>query len=309
MYRLNGRMYTASGALLQDALAAAHAKHLRPQCACKEPAAPMYIARSAGSFVVKRMPCTGHSHAPRCPHHSHESDGSIGDSTRPAIQRDPVTGQVRIRATFAMSSGETGLSLHAGRDHGLQEVRQRFTLRDLILYLWNEAELTTWRPEFAGKRTWGVVRHHLLRAASNVWVNGTPLAHGLFIPEPFSVDKADEIRTRRLECFANGFGARSSPLQRMLLIGEVKDIVSAPPWSHVVIKHLPDTSLLLRNVSDRWHPVRYLRRIGNPSVRLLMAATFSLSHVTRPIIEHFCLVPMSAKWLPVDFGPDHREAL
>jgi len=306
MYLLNGELYTASGAPLQDALAVAHAEHLRPRCACTEQAAPMYIARATGSFVVKRMPCTGHLHAPRCPHHSHDSEESSSDSTRPAIQRDPVTGQVRIRAAFAMSSGETALSARAGRDHGLQEARHRFTLRDLILYLWNEAELTTWQPVFAGKRTWAVVRHHLLRAASSVWVNGTPLTQALFIPEPFRVDKADEIRARRIDHLARFVGHRSTRQRRMLLIGEVKEWTTSAPQPRVVIKHLPDTILRLPAKGRDWHAAHEPN--GEAPLRQVIGATFCLSGDGGLMIEEFQIIPMSAHWLPAQVGEVWRGA-
>jgi len=304
MYLLNGELYTASGAPLQDALAVAHVEHLRPRCACTEQAAPMYIARATGSFVVKRMPCTGHLHAARCPHHSHDSEESSSDSTRPAIQRDPVTEQVRIRAAFAMSSGETGLSAHAGRDHDLREARQRFTLRDLILFLWNEAELTTWRPEFAGRRTWAVVRHHLLRAATDVWVNGVPLARALFIPEPFSVAKAEEIRARRIDHLARFVGHRSTRQRRMLLIGEVKEWTTSAPQPRVVIKHLPDTILRLSAKGPGWQAGHEPN--GEAPLRQVMGATLGLSGNKGLTIEEFQIIPMSAEWLPAQLGEAWR---
>jgi len=298
MYLLNGQMYTASGAPLQDALAVAHAEHLRPRCACTERAAPMYIARATGSFVVKRMPCTGHLHSLRCPHHSHESDASIGDSSQPAIQRDPVTGQVRIRAAFAMSSGETGLSLHAGRDHGLREARHRFTLCDLILYLWNEAGLTTWRPEFADKRTWAVVRHHLIRAASSTWVNGTPLTQALFVPEPFSVAKADAIRARRLDRLSRYLCSSPARDRRMLLIGEVKELSTSALQPRVVIKHLPDTIMRLPPTASGLHADQTGEPNCEPPSRLVIGATFSLNGGAALTINEFQIVSMSAEWLP-----------
>ena len=311
MYLVNGRTFRADEPALQEALAAAYDRHARPRCLCSSTSVPVYIAKTSEAWLLKRMPLTGHLHDSGCRHHQQPEIESPIATTRPAIHEDPVTGWVRIRGDFALSNRcAPARSLPVvAEGSSIRNVDPRLGLRGLVLYLWQRAELTVWRQAFAGKRSWAVVRHHLLHAASNVAVNGMPLAKSLFVPETFSIAKAEEIRARRLECFANGFGDRSSPLKRMLLIGEVKDIMSAPPQSHVVVKHLPDTSLVLRNVSDRWHADRYLRRIIDPSVHLVLAATFSLPHVTRPIIEDFCLVPMSTEWLPVDVGPGHQEAL
>ena len=46
----------------------------------------------------------------------------------------------------------------------------RLSLRGLLYFLWHEAELTRWHPGFTGKRTWSVVRSHLLSAARNMTV-------------------------------------------------------------------------------------------------------------------------------------------
>ena len=205
-----------------------------------------------------------------------------------------------------MSISEMGRSSHMGSDPGLREVRQWFTLRDLILYLWSEAKLTTWRPEFAGKRTWGVVRRQLLRAASNVWVNGTPLAHGLFIPEPFSVDKADDIRTRRLDRLAQFLGHHPARERRMLLIGEVKEWTTSAPQPRVVIKHLPDTILRLPAKGPGWHTGQ--KPNGEAPLRQVMGATFRRNSTTGLVIEEFQIVQLTAEWLPVPRGQGPREA-
>jgi hypothetical protein len=203
-----------------------------------------------------------------------------------------------------MSIAETGHSSHVGSDLGLRDVRQRLTLRDLILFLWNEAELTTWRPEFAGRRTWAVVRHHLLRAATDVWVNGVPLARALFIPEPFSVAKAEEIRARRIDHLARFVGHRSTRQRRMLLIGEVKEWTTSAPQPRVVIKHLPDTILRLSAKGPGWQAGHEPN--GEAPLRQVMGATLGLSGNKGLTIEEFQIIPMSAEWLPAQLGEAWR---
>ena len=48
-------------------LAAAHVRKDRLHCACTHPHPEMYIAKTQGKFLVKRMPETGAEHAPDCP--------------------------------------------------------------------------------------------------------------------------------------------------------------------------------------------------------------------------------------------------
>jgi len=66
---------------------------------------------------------------------------------------------------------------------------QRLTLRSLLHYLWDQAELTHWKPGFVGRRSWTTVRRHLLRAAEYKVVRGHPLLASLYIPETFSVER------------------------------------------------------------------------------------------------------------------------
>uniref|UniRef100_UPI000EA83171 DUF1173 family protein n=1 Tax=Ruegeria sp. EL01 TaxID=2107578 RepID=UPI000EA83171 len=51
----------------QKALTAAHSAGTRVECGCRMPAPEMYIAATAGKFIVKRMPGTGPDHAIDCP--------------------------------------------------------------------------------------------------------------------------------------------------------------------------------------------------------------------------------------------------
>ena len=297
MYTLDGRQYTPSDPLFQDALAIAHVEHRRPHCSCTDSAAPMYVARATGTFAIKRMPYTGHLHAPGCPHHS-SNEYEQSETVRPAIERDPRTGQVRIRAGFAMSSGSTHTATDGDRHHHHQEAHRRLTLHALVIYLWNRAELTAWRPGFVGKRNWAVVRYRVLRAAQDVWVNGALLAHALFIPEPFSVERAQDIRDRRLERFARGFGNRTGTNRRMLLIGEVKDLATSAPKPHVVIKHLPDTTVRLpalwRDASGKGHDPR-----EGAAPHRVMCATVDLNAIGELVVRELQIVSMSQQWRPI----------
>jgi len=49
---------------LQDALADAYRKRIRPLCLCKEGGLAMYIAQVGEQYIVKRMPMTGGGHDP-----------------------------------------------------------------------------------------------------------------------------------------------------------------------------------------------------------------------------------------------------
>ena len=112
----------------------------------------------------------------------------------------------------------------------------KLSLRGLLHYLWDQADLTRWQAGFAGKRTWGTVRKHLLLAAENKIARGDSLGSRLYSPEVFSVDQRDAINTRRMAQWSQAIAAPGKPQQLMLLIAEVKEIVPARYGFKAVVK-------------------------------------------------------------------------
>ena len=91
MYLIQGRRYSPDDEGFADALAAAHAAHLRPLCLCLVRGIEMYVARLSDSFIVKRMPYTGSHHAPDCPSYEPPAELSgLGQVLGSAITEDPV---------------------------------------------------------------------------------------------------------------------------------------------------------------------------------------------------------------------------
>jgi Protein of unknown function (DUF1173) len=84
---------------LGPALADAHARRIRPLCLCREPGAPLYIARVAGQFIPKRMPGTGVQHDPGCESYEALPELSgFGDVVGRAIQEDAEAGVTVLTA-------------------------------------------------------------------------------------------------------------------------------------------------------------------------------------------------------------------
>ena len=121
----------------------------------------------------------------------------------------------------------------------------KLSLRGLLHYLWNQAELTHWHAGFAGKRSWGTARRHLLVAAQNKIARSGALGSRLYIPEILSVERRDAINSRRIAQWATAFSVPGKPQHLMLLIGEVKEIVPARYGYKAVIKHVPDQAFLV----------------------------------------------------------------
>ena len=177
-YLIGGQQYDTDSPGFAEAIAAAHAAHHRPRCLCLVDGVEMYVSRLGDGFIVKRMPNTGSHHAPDCPSYEPPAESSgLGQVLGSAISEDPTTGETTLKLDFSMSkiAGRTAMPAAGGDSDSVASSGTKLSLRGLLHYLWDQAELTRWQPGFAGKRTWGTVRKYLLQAAENKIARGDSL--------------------------------------------------------------------------------------------------------------------------------------
>lgn len=310
-YAIGDQRWARDAPGFADAIAHAHEKHLRPRCLCQpgQPGIDMYVARVLNGFTVKRMPNTGSQHATTCPSYEPLAEFSgLGPLVGTAIVENPVTGMTTLKLDFPMSklpsravqppSAITSSSVVA---HG-----HRLGLRALLHYLWDQAELTLWKPGFAGRRTWGTVRKHLLQAAENKFVYGHSLLGSLYIPEVFSVEQRDAIRSRRQWLWAHGAPRHEQPQALLLMVAEVKEIAPARYGHKAIFKHLPDQAFAVDDALCRRLERSFEHELTlwgtEPDLHLIMAATFRVGEAGTLAIVELSLMLTTSQWLPVRDG-------
>ena len=309
-FLIGGRRVEAATATFSQEIAWAHARGRRPLCLCVPGGVEMYVARLAGtsgSFVVKRMPDTGHLHAPDCPSYEPPPDTSgLGQVLGSAIIEDLATGETTLKLDFPLVKfpGRSTIQPQSLAGDSVESKGTRLSLRSLLHYLWDQAELTRWHPGFLGKRTWATVRRHLLKAAAYRIAHGVPLRSRLYIPEPFSVEHRDAINARRVLQWSHATELPGMPQHLMLLIGELKDIARARYGFKAIVKHLPDLSFTLDEGSYRRLCARFGPALAMWSdlqdVHMLMIATFSVSPAGTPAIVESSLMPATSQWVPLE---------
>ena len=188
----------------------------------------------------------------------------------------------------------------------------KLSLHQLLLYLWHEAGLTRWQPSFAGKRYWGTVRWRLLQAASSKLIGGRPLRDRLYIPEPFVVERRDEIAHRRAAAWSMAKSGGPAPGQLLLLIGELKEIAPARCGFRAVVKHMPDQAFsvddrLHRQMTGRLEPAMALWNTAD-DVRMLVIGTFAINTAGVPTVAELALMPTTREWIPIS-DIDERERI
>jgi len=309
VYEISGRRFEVGARGFADAVAEAHTAQQRPRCMCLVEGVEMYVARLGDGYIVKRMPDTGSHHAPDCPSYEPPAELSgLGQVLGSAITEDPATGETTLRLDFPLTTmpGRSTIPPAGGEGDSVSSSGTKLSLRGLLHYLWDQAELTRWHPGFAGKRTWATVRRHLLHAAEQKLARGDALRSRLYVPEPFSIEERDAINTRRLAQWQSAVPAPGKAQQLMLLICEVKEIVPARYGFRVVVKHMPDQAFaideeLYRRLGRRFEAELALWGASD-DIHMVMIATFGVSSAGVPAIHELCLMPATRQWLPVEDG-------
>lgn len=313
VYEIAGRRFEVGARAFADAVAEAHAAHQRPLCMCLVEGVEMYVARLGGGYIVKRMPDTGSRHAPDCPSYEPPAEFSgLGQVLGSAITEDPASGETTLKLDFPLTKmpGRSTIPPTGGEGDSVSSTGTRLSLRGLLHYLWDQAELTRWHPGFVGKRTWTTVRRHLLHAAEHKLARGDALHARLYVPEPFSIEERDAINARRLSQWQSAVPAPGKAQQLMLLIGEVKEIVPARYGFKAIVKHVPDQAFaideqLYRRLGRRFESELALWGASD-DIHMVMIATFGVSGAGVPAIHELCLMPVTRQWLPVDDGFEKR---
>ncbi|MFT3955766.1 MAG: DUF1173 domain-containing protein [Piscinibacter sp.] len=309
VYEIAGRRLELGARGFAETIADAHAAHTRPRCMCLAEGVEMYVARLGEGYIVKRMPETGCKHAPDCPSYEPPAEFSgLGQVLGTAISEDPATGETTLKLDFPLSKtpGRSTMPPAGGESDSVASSGTRLSLRGLLHYLWDQAELTRWHPGFAGKRTWATVRRHLLQAAEHKLARGDALRARLYVPEPFAVDAREAINARRLAQWQHAVALPGKPQHLMLLVGEVKEIVPARYGFKAMVKHMPDQAfaideLLYRRLGRRFEHELALWGANN-DIHMMTIATFGVSSAGLPAIHELCLMPVTRQWLPVDDG-------
>lgn len=312
-YEVGGQRFEPTSCGFYEAIAAAHAAHQRPRCMCRVEGVEMYIARLGDGFIVKRMPNTGSRHASACPSYEPPAELSgLGQVLGAAISEDPATGETTLKLDFPLSkvSGRSTMPAEAGTSDSVATDGTRLSLRGLLHYLWDQAELTRWQPGFAGKRSWATVRKHLLQAAASKIARGGALRARLYIPEVFSVEQRDAINARRLAQWAHATTTPGRPQQLTLMIGEVKEIVPARYGYKAVIKHVPDQAFALDEQLYRRLGQRFDEELSlwgtSDSLRMVIIATFGVASTGVPTVDRASPMLVTSEWLPVENSLEQR---
>lgn len=305
-FKIGDRVIEESSPDLRGFLSHAYEQRLRPVCMCREPPAPMYIARVEDLYLIKRMPLSGRGHDPAC--HSYEPPyelSGLGALVGNAIQID-ANGKANLKLDFSLTKRgprATPRTPAESSEHSIRSEPRNLSLRAMLHYLWEAGELTEWRSTWSGKRGWGRVRSSLCNAAAQMTARGAILSEMLFVPEVFHADDKDGIAVRRAAALKGVQATGSGPRKLMMIVAEVKEFSAAREGQRIVVRHMPFPLMIeesaWRRLAARHEAELELWR-SNEVFHLIVIATFGISAAGIAGVEEVALMVVNEQWLPFE---------
>jgi hypothetical protein len=304
-YLINGRIFSAHDPALQGALARTYGTPIRPRCLCIDGGVEMYVSKF-DEFVIKRMPESGGQHRPTCPSYELPArDSGLGQVLGEAvIEHGPDVVELRLEFPLSRRIGRSRAADATQSPTAVSVARKQLSLRGLMHYLWERAGFNRWYPRMQGKRSYAVLRKFLLQACEGIETKGLRLSERVFIPEPFTSERAAEITIQHRKALA----VLASPEPRrhfkmMIAIGELKEFKATTVGHRLAFKHLPDCVMFLeRRAGERTKAIfeRELLGWSNGQVKLVAACLIHAKQDRCYEVESLTLMMVSPQWIPLD---------
>lgn len=171
-------------------LTLAHGKGI-VECMCRgkgEKRLSIHCHSASDRFHLARFPNTGPEHSEDCIYYGVDPRESGMGGYKKGVIEELDDGSTKIRLKIGLqqrpSSAPEEESTSASSKpaaSGKSRSQSSMTLLGLLHYLWTEARLNTWTPRMKGKRSLGVVHHHILEVASRTYAGRVRLARNLLV--------------------------------------------------------------------------------------------------------------------------------
>jgi Protein of unknown function (DUF1173) len=305
-FALGNRRFEPTQDDIQAILKTAYQDKQRPLCLCRSTHPAMYVAYIAESYVLKRMPGTGRLHDAACESFDPPPELSgLGELGRNTIVTDE-TGETVLKLDFPLTKRPGRAPPAAAANDDAASVKteaSKLGLLGLLHYLWDSAELTKWRSNWAGKRNWFVVRREILAVVERTTTKATPLASVLYVPAIFSPEKKEELTAHRRRFMHSLQAASGKPQSLGITVAEFKGQEPSKYGRRLILKHLPDFSIFLSEDLGKKFDVKMGGKIklveASQDSHLIIIATFSVNGSYAEIVE-IAAMPVTGQWVPFE---------
>lgn len=314
LYRINDQTIDSDDNSCSALLEQAWSGRIRPYCLCRPEGVEMYLARFEQRILIKRMPDTGCNHDPECEHfEAPASLSGLGEVLGKAIE-EKDDGSAVLKLGFSLSRIGAHLAPAPGGEPSdtVSAQPNKLSLRSLLHYLWHEAGLHRWTPAFRNKRHWHQVHNHLTAAGATMFTKKAPLGDRLYIPEPFRIDHANEIETRRRAFMARFRPDRTDRRDLVLIVGELKAIDLSRYGYKLTLKHMADFPLYASADTVKRLNKRFVAEFDIAAsledVHLMLISTASINHAGHASLEDASVMLVDENWIPFE-DIDERDLI
>lgn len=220
------------------------------RCLCCAGQPRLVIRRRGSRYWLACWPGGGGDHDPGCRFFHHDSPATSGRDgyTRSAL--DELGGAARIRLADALTTGP-----RRERDQPPEPTstrtghRHRMSLRALLEYLWERAELNGLGPP-SWERDWAACCRALHGLLAQLTINNEKLTDTLWVVPPYRKATAP-IHHALFRAFTDRLTRSRTSARRGLVLGAVKDLSPSPHGHRIRLRHHPVPLWLSTELLDR----------------------------------------------------------
>jgi putative component of membrane protein insertase Oxa1/YidC/SpoIIIJ protein YidD len=309
---IKGAEYEDGDPGLQAALARVYGRPDHPKCLCVPGGVEMVVARYA-EYVLKRFPDSGPRHHPMCPSYDVEaSESGRGELLGSAITEHSAAGwEIRTKFPLTRVPGRAVVRGATGTPTEVKAGAKAASMLALLHELWERAGFNRWYPAMRGKRSWGVIRAHLLAEASRAKTKNQRLSDAMLLAEPFDKQRAAAQQAVRRELLV-ALGSPMGDVQHRLLIvvGELKEAEESALGIRLRLKHMSEVALLVD--APTWARTKQafdtqLRvHESDDSTRLIVAGLVYSPADQTYALDQLTFMLTTASWIPIEDGNDNE---
>lgn len=300
--------------LHQALLQAARQQFGHALCECQSPPLPLVIRERGNRLFLACWPGHAQQHALNCPFYSETVNASTLYA-QGAIVGNGVTTELRLRHPLhGPRIDRAHVEAHqrsAGDRTGGPPAPDALHLWGVLHHLWEAAGMNRWGHGWS--RDWGMLRHHVRRAAQSTIVEGRPLLESLYLPPVWLRSKETEIEQQWRDFTAPLFRHHRSSdrVATGIVIGIVRRFESTPHGYAFWLRQSPQVFFVDRAVAERM--ASYSRRgwaaLGqmghantgrNDPTTVVAALRIQSSAKQRLVAVEAALMRVSRHYVPVD---------
>lgn len=294
-------------------LTMAHAKAV-VRCLCPgagEKRLSIHSRSNSDNFHLARFPYSGPDHSEDCIYYGTDPNESGLGAYKRGVVEELDDGSVKIklkvglqqRLTKAPEESESPGAPKPNTGTKSRTSKSSMTLLGLLHYLWTQAGLNTWTPAMQGKRTLGVVHHHLMRIAMTTYAGRVKLSQNLLIGTPVAEGSQPKLNQAKAH-------AAADERRRLVVIAPLARHKEGMEHAEIVpisgfhgIPYLNLSEELRATVQQRYSREMNAWIDANPIITVIQTnpPKRTGAHLQADVID-MALMWMTKDWIPVDSG-------